>query len=366
MTDSQAKLRFWIFICIFFAAVLWVLHPVLLPFLMAMAIAYFLNPAVDKLCGHKLPKVKRAVPRWLGAFCVLLSFVLVAVLILMLIVPMIQSQIGALLNGLPQYIEILRQKYIPDWEKWLARFEPDDVEKMRDAAGQSFGEAAGWIGQVFKHVLTSGVALIDLVALTIVTPVVSFFLLRDWPKLTKTIDALFPRPQYGIIKAQLKEIDATLSGFVRGQALVCLSLGAIYSIGLSLAGLKYGATVGIVAGVFSFVPYVGTGFGWITSVILALVQFNEDWARIGVVIGVFVIGHFLEAYVLTPKLVGNRVGLHPMWILFALISGAKLMGFTGILIAVPLAAVIGVLTRFAVRQYKNSKYYDGGLPKTHA
>jgi predicted PurR-regulated permease PerM len=357
MLQFESRTRFWIFVFIFFAVVLWILRPVLLPFLAGMAIAYFLNPAVDKLCELELPVIHRHIPRWLGAFCVLFGFGLIAALILMLLVPMLQAQIGALLNSVPSYIEKLREHYIPGVETWLARFEPDDVEKFRDAAGQSFGEAAGWMGQLFKHILTSGVALIDIVALCIVTPVVAFFMLRDWSKLTSTIDSVFPRTHYAIIKAQLRQIDLTLSGFVRGQALVCLSLGAIYSIGLSLAGLKYGATVGIIAGVFSFIPYVGTGFGWVTSVILALVQFDNDWPRIGVVVAVFAVGHFLEAYVLTPKLVGNRVGLHPLWILFALITGAKLMGFTGILIAVPTAAVIGVLTRFAIAQYKDSGYY---------
>ena len=365
MSQVKPKTRFWLLVFVSILALLWILRPVLMPFLVAMAIAYFLNPAVDKLCAYKIKPINGYIPRWLGAFCVLLGFVLIAVTILMLIVPMLQSQIGALINSIPTYITRIREQYIPGIENWLTRFEPNDVEKMRDAASQSFADAAGWFGQLFKNILTGGVALIDIVVLTIVTPVVAFFLLRDWPKLTASIDSVLPRPHYAVIKSQLREIDLTLSGFVRGQALVCLCLGAIYSIGLSLTGLKYGATVGIVAGVFSFIPYVGTGFGWVTSVILALVQFHDDVPRICIVIGVFWVGHFLEAYVLTPKLVGNRVGLHPMWILFALITGVKLMGFTGILIAVPVAAVTGVLVRFGIRQYKDSEYYKSvNKPRT--
>jgi predicted PurR-regulated permease PerM len=181
--------------------------------------------------------------------------------------------------------------------------------------------------------------------------------LRDWGKLTAVVDQLIPRRHYAVIREQMAAIDETLSGFVRGQAIVCVCLGVIYSTGLALNGLKYGATVGIIAGVLTIIPYVGTVFGWLTSVVLAAVQFSGDWLHIGLVVAVFVVGHLLEAYVLTPKLVGHRVGLHPIWILFALIAGVKLMGFTGVLIAVPTAAVIGVLVRFAVRQYKESTLY---------
>jgi predicted PurR-regulated permease PerM len=155
----------------------------------------------------------------------------------------------------------------------------------------------------------------------------------------------------------MSAIDETLSGFVRGQASVCVVLGFIYCVGLVIAGLKYGATIGIIAGVLTIIPYVGTVFGIATSFLLATVQFDGDWLRIGMVMAVFVVGHLLEAYVLTPRFVGNRVGLHPIWILFALISGVKLMGFLGVLIAVPTAAVIGVLIRFGVREYKNSSLY---------
>jgi predicted PurR-regulated permease PerM len=159
----------------------------------------------------------------------------------------------------------------------------------------------------------------------------------------------------------LKEIDATLSGFIRGQAIVCLVLGSYYSISLTIVGLKYGAVIGIIAGVLTFIPYVGTSFGWISSLILAFAQFDNNLPHILMVVGVFIFGHFLETYVLTPRFVGNRVGLHPVWILFALITGAKLLGFTGVLIAVPVAAVIGVLTRFAIRQYKASAVYKDTL-----
>ena len=354
MFSFESRTRFWLFVFLLLIAALWVLKPVLLPFLAGMVIAYFLNPVVDIL-------TRRHVPRWLGSLVVLLLFVLVVVSLGVLILPMLNHQIGALLNSIPNYIQQIRMHYIPWFQTWLARFSPDDVERLRDAAGQSAGEAASFFANMMKNIISGSFAVIDVMALSIITPVVAFYLLRDWPKLTAAIDSSFPRRHYDVIREQLDTIDATLSGFIRGQALVCLSLGLLYSTGLSVVGLQYGVAIGVTSGVLSFIPYVGTIFGWVVSLILAFVQFENDWVHIGMVAGVFYVGHVLEAYVLTPKLVGHRVGLHPVWVLFALITGAKLMGFTGVLIAVPTAAVLGVLARFAIGRYKESALYKDPL-----
>jgi predicted PurR-regulated permease PerM len=349
-TVTHFALRFWLILLAALLAVLWLFKPVLLPFLAGLAIAYFLEPLVSKL-------EKRKVPRWAGALIVLSGFILIVVAIVVLLWPLLHSQIGALINSLPDYVEKIRQQYVPWAQDWLARFSPEDVIKIRDAATQSAGDAAGWISNTIRNIVSGGIAFIDAVALSILTPVTAFHVLRDWKKLTKTVDQLIPRKYYAVVREQMSEIDSTLSGFVRGQASVCLILGAIYSTGLALNGLKYGITVGIIAGVLTIVPYVGTVFGWVASFILACVQFDGDWLRIGLVMAVFLVGHFFEAYILTPRLVGHRVRLHPIWVLFALIAGLKLMGFTGVLIAVPTAAVIGVLIRFGVREYKDSSLY---------
>ena len=341
--------RFWLLALAVFVAVVWLLKPMLLPFVAGLAIAYFLNPVVDGLTRHK-------VPRWLGTFFVLLGFVLLVALLLLLIVPLLQSQLGALIVALPGYIATLREHLIPWAERWMERLSPEDVDRLRDAAGQLAGNAAGWAGNLVKGIITEGAALFNIVALAIITPVVAFYLLRDWPKLTKTIDSHLPRRHLDSIRGVRHDIDRALSGFVRGQALVCLCLGLIYSIGLSLVGLKYGATIGIIAGALSFMPYVGSTFVLVSGLVLAFVQFS-DFLHIGLVVLVFLIGQSLEGYVLPPKLVGGRVGLHPVWILFALFAGGSLMGFTGVLIAVPVAAIIGVLTRAALRKYRGSKLY---------
>jgi predicted PurR-regulated permease PerM len=346
----KLQLRFWLVLLVILLALLWLLRPVLLPFVAGLVLAYFLAPVVNTL-------ERRGVSRWLGALLVMFGFLLIVGLIVTLIMPMISNEIGALLNSVPSYVEKFRSTYLPWFEKWLARFRPEDVERLRGAAGQSAGEAASWVGNVLRHIVTSGFAVIDTVALAIITPVTAFFTLRDWPRLTEIIDSMFPRKRYEMILGVLADIDRALSGFIRGQALVCIALGTIYSVGLSIAGLKYGVAIGVTAGILSFIPYVGSLFGWVSSIILALVQFEGDWMSVGGVALVFLIGHFLEAYILTPKLVGHRVGLHPLWILFALITGVKLMGFVGVLIAVPTAAVLGVLVRFGVRLYKQSAYY---------
>jgi predicted PurR-regulated permease PerM len=343
-------LRFWLLMLAAVLGFFWVFRPVLMPFLAGLAIAYFLEPVVSAL-------EKRKVPRWAGALIVLSVFLLIVVTMILLVWPLLHSQGVALLNALPDYSGKVREEYLPWAQDWLARFSPEDVERIRDAATQSAGDATGWVTETLRHIVSGGFALIDAIALSILTPVTAFHVLRDWRKLTETIDGLIPRRHYDVVREQMGAVDDTLSGFVRGQAIVCLILGAIYSIGLALCGLKYGATVGIIAGVLTIIPYVGTAFGVLTSLLLAVVQFDNDWLHIGMVMGVFLIGHFFEAYILTPRFVGHRVGLHPVWILFALIAGLKLMGFLGVLIAVPTAAVFGVLIRFGAREYKKSALY---------
>jgi predicted PurR-regulated permease PerM len=350
-TVSQA--RFWVIALIVVIAIFWLLKPILLPFVAGLAIAYFLNPVVDALA-------RRGVARWLSALWVLAGFALAIGLLSLLILPLLQDQIGGLINSIPGYIEKARTHLIPWLENWLARFSPDDVQKMRAAAGQYAGNVANLAGKALQDIVTSGLAVIDILALLIITPVVAFYMMRDWPKLTGAVDSALPRRYYDLIHTQLAEIDRTLSGFVRGQALVCLCLGFFYGIGLTATGMPYSAAIGVTAGILSFIPYVGTTFAWISSISLSLVQF-DDLSRVGYVIAVLVLGHVMEAYILTPRLVGKRVGLHPVWILFALITGARLMGFAGVLIAVPVAAVAGVLIRFAITQYKNSALYKDPL-----
>lgn len=342
--------RFWLILLAAAMVIVWALRPMLLPFVAGGALAYFLDPVVDRLVAST------RMQRWIGTVITLLGFILAVVLLLLLIVPLVQSQVGALIDALPGYIDLMRGKVMPYVYEWLHRLSPTDVARLREAAGQYAGNAVGIAGGLLRNIVTKGFAVFDVLTLVVITPVVAFYLLRDWPKVTHTVDMLVPRKQHGLFRRAITEIDRTLSGFLRGQALVCLSLALIYGVGLTLVGLKYGATIGIIAGVLSFIPYVGSSFGLIASMILAFIQF-DDATSIIMVFAVFAFGQIMEGYFLTPKLVGDRVGLHPVWILFALFAGGSLLGFLGVLIAVPVAAILGVLIRLGISYYKASPLY---------
>ncbi len=350
-TTLSAQTRFWGAVFAVFAILVWALKPMLLPFVAGLALAYFLDPVVSYLSGFKIP-------RWLGTMLAMLGFLTLGLFLLTLLIPLLQGQIAALLRAMPGYAESFRSTLLPKLESMVGDISPQDMDRFREAAGQYAGDAVVWAGRILRKLVDGSFAIFDVLALMIITPVVAFYMLRDWPKLTEAVDRLLPRRHRDTIKQELGEVNRALSGFVRGQAMVCLALGFIYSAGLTAAGLHYGATVGIIAGALSFVPYVGSTFGLVAGLGLALLQFDEAW-RIGVVLGVFLVGQILEGYVLTPKLVGDRVGLHPVWILFALFAGGSLLGFVGVLIAVPVAAVMGVLVRFALRKYRSSSVYHG-------
>ncbi len=342
--------RFWIAVGVLFVVCLWLFRGVLLPFVAATAIAYFLDPLADRL-------EKLGVPRWLAALLVLGGFALTALLLLLMLWPLLQAQITALVTALPGYIDLLRTFLQPYVHQLAESFDFSDRERISQIVGEYGGRVAQWGSQVVGSVLTGGFALFEVLSLLIITPGVAYYLLRDWDVMVASVDALLPRNGAEIIRGELRMIDQTLAGFLRGQASVCLALATFYGLGLTLSGLNYGLVIGLLAGLISFVPYVGTILGFVVAVAVALVQFDE-WLRVSIVIGVFVVGQFLEGNFLTPKLVGDRVGLHPAWIMFALMAGGSLFGFLGVLLAVPVAAVIGVVTRFAVNQYRRSQFYS--------
>jgi predicted PurR-regulated permease PerM len=229
---------------------------------------------------------------------------------------------------------------------------------VRDAVGGASGQLFRWLLEAAGGVLRSGQAVLSLLSILVITPVVAFYLLRDWDRLTARVDSWLPRDHAEVVRTQLREIDRILAGFARGQATVCLILAAYYGGALTVAGLEFGLIVGVVAGLASFVPLVGSIGGLVLSVGLALLQFDETW-RVLVVAAIFVAGQAVEGNYLTPKLVGDRVGLHAVWVMFGLLAGGALFGFVGVLLAVPVAAVIGVLARFALTQYLASPLFRG-------
>lgn len=350
MTNDR-KATIWIAGVIVFAIFLHLLSSILLPFVVGMAIAYFLDPIADRL-------EQRGLSRTASTSVILLAFFIAAMSLVLLLLPLLQNQIVEFVKLLPSIIDAANVKAQLYLKKWRTDLPPEALEKIREAAGSYAGKIASWLSKVAVQVWSGGIALFNVLSLLIITPVVAFYLLRDWDLITTKVDSWLPRGSVQTFREQALAIDATVAGFVRGQSTVCLVLAAIYGISLTLIGLKSGLLVGVGAGFISFIPYLGAATGLVVGVGIAVFQFPE-WTSVGLVAGVFLFGQTLESYVLTPRLVGDRVGLHPVWIIFALLAGGALMGFTGVLIAVPTAAVIGVLVRFSLTRYMASELYSG-------
>ena len=223
------------------------------------------------------------------------------------------------------------------------------------------GPASGlvkWSTKMLSGVIDGGAAIADLLSLILITPLVAFYLLRDWDLIVEKVYDWFPIKHKATLQEQLSEIDKKLAAFVRGQGTVCLILASYYAITLTMAGLEFGVVIGVFAGLISFVPFVGAVFGGLLSIGLAYLQF-EAWTNIIIIAGIFILGQILEGYILTPKFIGEAVGLHPVWVIFSLLAGGALFGFLGVLLALPMAAIVGVLFRFCIDRYKNSSYYNG-------
>lgn len=350
MTPGQ-QVRFWLVVLVGFGFLIWLLSAVLMPFVAGIAIAYLLNPLADRLQRWRLP-------RWAAATVILIGFLLIVGLLLALLVPLLQAQALRLVDALPTYRQALEDLLAPVAERLRAAVDTADWEQLRSEAQSYASDAFAALGQVVGRLWSGGMAVFNLVSLVIIMPVVAFYLLRDWPNLLAVIDSHLPRQHAATIRALAGQVDRTLAGFLRGQALVCLALGAFYAIVLSVAGLNYALLVGLVAGILSFIPFVGTITGFAMAMGIAFVQFDQ-WTMWALIAGLFALGQVLEGNVLTPRLVGGAIGLHPVWIMFAILAGGALFGFTGVLLGVPVAAVIGVLARFALERYHASPFYRG-------
>jgi predicted PurR-regulated permease PerM len=356
------QLGFWIGAFLLLVLLLWLFSGVLLPFAAAFALGYLLNPVVDRL--------ERLGFNRLGATLLIMAcFVLVLVSISIFIAPVLWRQSANFIEALPAYAVKLEELISAE----TARLGRDYGGVLMDSLGLGnkaggdlasatndlVAQAAQWAASFLKSLMTRGEALISLISLLVVTPVVVFYMLLDWHKMIATIDGFVPLRRRETVRALAREIDTALAGFLRGQALVCLFLGAWYGIGLSLIGLNFGLLIGIAAGILSFVPYVGSLTALILSSTVAIVQGWPQWKLLAMSLGVVLIGQFLEGNVLSPKLVGESVGLHPVWLIFALLAFGSLFGFTGLITAVPFAAAAGVILRFAVRRYRESNLYAG-------
>jgi len=346
-----SQLRFWLVVLLVTLICVYLLRSVLLPFVAGMAVAYLLDPVCDRLEQWKLSRT------W-ATTVVTVCFVLVCVLVLLVVIPAVVSQIVTFVERAPDYLAAIQRELSALLETVRDRLDPSTQEKLQAALRSSADKLFTWATGVLGGIVSGGVAFFNFIALVVITPVVAFYLLRDWDRMVSQADDWLPRRHQETIRRLAKEVDDTLAGFLRGQGAVCLSLAVFYAIGLTVAGLDFGLVVGLIAGFLSFIPYVGSMIGLVLAVGLALAQF-DSWISVAIVAAVFFVGQAIEGNIMTPKLVSERVGLHAVWVMFALLAGRALFGFVGILLAVPVAAVVGVGVRFAFSQYRLSPYYTG-------
>lgn len=341
---------FWVCVIALFVGFIWLFQSILTPFILGMVIAYLLNPLVLRLENIGWP-------RWSAVLFLLLTFLVVLGLAIGFLVPVLVREAAQLLNDLPQWIDSAQRTIAAHAQKLGIDFTPDGgaiVENIQGSAGQIFNAGKG----VLAGVMAGGVALFGFISFVFLMPIVAFYMMLDWPRLVAKVDELLPRDKAFTVRHLMAETDRTLAGFIRGQLTVCLILGLFYGIGLTLIGLRFGFVIGMAAGILSIMPYVGSAFGLVMSVGVAWFTTGSA-VMVSAALVVFAIGQFIEGNFLTPRLVGGNIGLHPLWVIFALMAGGMLMGFTGLLIAVPVAAVIGVLVRYAFAEYKKSAYYAG-------
>lgn len=342
--------RFWLFFSLSLLIFLFLIRSILLPFVLGILVAYMLDPLADRFQKMRLS-------RSAATSLVTVLFFIVFGTIGVVVIPLVFHQLSGLILSIPEYMAQFDSQYRPRVEQLLGALPAEHMDTIKTTLTNFSGALIGLLTNFITGLLSSGGALINLLSLILITPLVAFYMLRDWDRLVAHIDTLLPRKHYDTIRAQLIAIDNTLAGFLRGQINVCLILGVFYSVGLSVVGLKFGVVIGLVTGLLVILPYVGLMAGMATGLAVAFFQF-DSYGQIGAVLAVFLMGQILEGYYFTPKLVGEKVGLHPVWIIFGLLAGGALFGFVGVLIAVPVSAVIGVLIRFGLSRYLKSSYYQ--------
>lgn len=354
MSISQETSRRWqmLAIIITIGLLVWLLAPVLMPFAVAAMLAYLSDPLADRLERFGLG-------RTLAVGIVFVVLILVIAAALLLLVPLIARQIENLVQNFPRYVEWGKDTALP-WVQAKLHLDPKafDTDRLVDQIKQHIGS----IGTVIGTISRSSVGIVAWLTNLVLITVVWFYLLRDWDRLVAWVDRMLPRSIEPTVAHLARESDSVLGAFVRGQLLVMLALAIYYGVALTLVGISVGPLIGMVAGLLSFVPYLGFITGFVAAIIASLVQ-HGDWTHLLMVVGVFVVGQLLEGYVLVPRLVGEKIGLHPVAVIFAVLAGGYLFGFLGVLLALPAASVILVLLRYLAQRYRLSDLYtEKGAP----
>lgn len=364
LSSPERRIALWVGIFALLCGVVWLLGDVLLPFVLGVAIAYLVNPLADRIESAGLSR-RGAALALVGGFFVAVGAALGVA------VPLVLHEAIQFAGDVPAMIEKGREAIAP-WTGWIQdRLNATDTDRLRAAIESRIGDAAGMSaglgsllgGGLLAGLQAGGQALAGFLTLVFITPIVSFFAIREWPEMTRWLRDLLPRRHAAEIGGMMDQINTRLSGFVRGQIMVCAILGTFYAVALSLAGLRYGLLIGLGAGVLSIIPMVGSTIGLLTALVVAWFQ-SGDWVYVATVGGIFVGGQLVEGNFLTPKIVGDRVGLHPLWIMLALMAGGALLGIVGMLLAVPAAIVVSVLSAFFIRRYKASLLYKDATHDT--
>ena len=305
------QMTFWVLTLVVGVAALWVLREILLPFVAGMALAYLLDPLANRL-------ERMGVNRLVATLVIIGAVVLAFVLLILIFVPILFGQLGAFIEKLPGYVSRLQALAMDPNREWLRKIVGEGVGDAQ--VSDLVKQGAGWITTFLKSLWSGGQALISIFSLVVVTPVVAFYLLYDWNRMVAAVDNWIPLQHRETVRGLAREMDDAIAGFVRGQTAVCLILGSFYAVALTFAGLSFGLLIGLASGIITFIPYVGSMTGLVLAAGVAIAQFWPEYTPILIVLGIFFVGQFLEGYVLAPKLVGESVGLHPVWLMFALFA----------------------------------------------
>lgn len=343
---------FWVAALVALLVFLLVFSEILLPFVVGMILAYAVDPIADIL-------ERLGMTRLWATLTILIVLVVVLLLGLIYLAPILVDQINDLIDDMPTYVEKLHGLLTSFLDSSISQYFGIDLPKVRSYLGGLSSQGASWLSTVLGSIWSGGRAVLGVVSLVVIAPVVAFYLLYDWDRLIARVDELLPRDHVDEIRTIARDIDCAIAAFVRGQGVVSLTMAVFYSVGLVLIGLNFGFLIGLVAGLLGFIPFVGAMIGFVLSLGVALVQFWPEWTWILATLAIFVFGQFLEGNFLQPRLIGDNVGLHPVWVIFSLFAFGFLFGFVGVMIAIPAAAAVGVLVRYGIKRYLASPIYRG-------
>lgn len=328
---------------------------ILTPFVVAFVIAYILKPLMTKLDAWHIP-------RGYSAFLLVFGFVILVTIAIFFAFPLLQKELILLANKVPSYVADIEQTVTPVLQNLLTYIDQKTIAQVQETLAKQFGTMFAWFLQLFAGLVTNSLVLANVISLIILTPLVTFYVLKDWSSIEHFLRDLTPHPMKKTLQKIMAQVEQMLAGYFRGQALVCLALAAYYTTALWLLGLNFSFTIGFISGLLLFIPYVGFFIGFSLAMGVAIAQFQAVQEPL-MVLGIYGVGQMLEGLWLTPKLVGGRIGVHPAWIIFALLAGGVLIGFLGVLIAVPVAGILGILIRAGIDGYRRSQFYLGERPK---